>query len=290
MYLSYNTNGLAYHRLDDALTLIAEHGYRGVALTLDHHHLDPTDRERAVAEAKRLRPITARLGLTATIETGARFILDPRRKHQPTLISRSPAGRARRIEFLVTACHVARAFGGGCVSLWSGAADAATSPEPAGAPEAAEPEKALFARLTASVRQVLDAARPLGVTLGFEPEPGMFIDTLARYDRLAAAVDDPLFGLTLDVTHVHCLGDGDPAAHIRRRGASLGNVHVADMRRGVHDHLPFGEGDMCFEPIFAALHDVAYAGPISVELPRHGHVAVESLARSFAFLTPFMRP
>ncbi len=38
---AYNTNGAANHRLDDALALISEAGYDGVALTLDHHHLDP---------------------------------------------------------------------------------------------------------------------------------------------------------------------------------------------------------------------------------------------------------
>jgi sugar phosphate isomerase/epimerase len=38
---AYNTNGASNHRLADALALIAEAGYDGVALTLDHHHFDP---------------------------------------------------------------------------------------------------------------------------------------------------------------------------------------------------------------------------------------------------------
>ena len=37
---AYNTNGTANHRLDDAIDLIAEAGYQGVALTLDIH-VDP---------------------------------------------------------------------------------------------------------------------------------------------------------------------------------------------------------------------------------------------------------
>ena len=37
----YGTKGFANHRLADALTVIAELGYTGVALTLDHDHLDP---------------------------------------------------------------------------------------------------------------------------------------------------------------------------------------------------------------------------------------------------------
>ena len=55
---AYNTNGTANHRLDDAIGLIADAGYAGVALTLDHHHLDPMAagwQTRTEALARRLR-------------------------------------------------------------------------------------------------------------------------------------------------------------------------------------------------------------------------------------------
>ena len=38
---AYVSNGLTGHRLDDALALLADCGYEGIALTLDHVHLDP---------------------------------------------------------------------------------------------------------------------------------------------------------------------------------------------------------------------------------------------------------
>ena len=99
---AYNTNGAANHRLDDALTLIAEAGYDGVALTLDHHHLDPFA-DGWAREAERVAARLRTLGLGAVIETGARYLLDPRDKHEPTLVTADPAGRACRVAFLARA-------------------------------------------------------------------------------------------------------------------------------------------------------------------------------------------
>ena len=41
MLLGYNTNGMAHHDLVDAVTLLAEIGYRSVAITIDHGALSP---------------------------------------------------------------------------------------------------------------------------------------------------------------------------------------------------------------------------------------------------------
>src|SRR4051794_14253850 len=43
MRLGYNTNGLAHHRLTDAIDLLADEGFESVALTLDAGALDPYD-------------------------------------------------------------------------------------------------------------------------------------------------------------------------------------------------------------------------------------------------------
>ena len=43
MRLGYNTNGLAHHRLIDAIDLLADEGFKSVAITLDAGALDPYD-------------------------------------------------------------------------------------------------------------------------------------------------------------------------------------------------------------------------------------------------------
>ena len=272
MLPGYNTNGMADHQLGDALAILADIGYQSVALTLERRHLDPPNKAGIGRCVAMLTPLIARHGLHITIETGSRFILDPQRKHQPTLISVSPDERRERIAFIQTAVDIAQAVGADAVSLWSGAPD----------DEAKETE--LNSRLVESLREILDHATAGNVPLAFEPEPGMFIDTMTRFEKLHADVDHPLFGLTLDVGHIHCLSDGEIGTHIHRWRHCLWNVHIEDMRRGVHEHLPFGQGDMDFTEVFEALRAIDYPGPLHVELPRHSRDAVETARHSYAFI------
>lgn len=265
---AYNTNGLAHHRLEDAIDLLAEEGYDGIGLTLDVHHLDPY---RAKAgEVREVRRRLERHGLGCVVETGARFLLDPVRKHHPTLLSRE--GAEVRRDFLVRAISVAADLGAPVVSLWSGAADAGTSP--------AEN----LDRLAEALAGLCGTAEEAGVTLGFEPEPGMFVDTLAGWDALRARVPHPRLGLTLDAGHVLCEAGGDPAAAVRAHAAELVNVQIEDMKRGAHEHLPFGRGDLDLPAALAALREAGYAGLVGVELSRDSHRAAEAVRESLRAL------
>jgi sugar phosphate isomerase/epimerase len=122
------------------------------------------------------------------------------------------------------------------------------------------------------------------VRLALEPEPGMVVQTLYDFEWVEGPGIGVNFGLTLDVGHLHCLGEVPIADKIRRYRDAMLNVHIEDMRRGVHDHLMFGEGEINFPPILAALKEVGYAGGVFVELSRHSHDAVESARRAIAFL------
>jgi sugar phosphate isomerase/epimerase len=61
-----------------------------------------------------------RLEMTSVIETGPRFLLNPRVKHDPTLLSPTPGERSLRIDFLKRAVDIACDLGSHAVSFWSG--------------------------------------------------------------------------------------------------------------------------------------------------------------------------
>jgi L-ribulose-5-phosphate 3-epimerase len=265
----YGTNGFANHRLADALSVIAGLGYTGVALTLDHDHLDPfaPDLARRVARtADQLRD----LGLAVVIETGARYLLDPWRKHAPTLLHDD---RKLRLDFLRRAVAVGADLGAEAVSFWAGVR-----------PDDVD-DRTAWQRLVEGCAEVTEAATTAGVPLGFEPEPGMLVPDLAGWRRLHAELGaPPMFGLTLDIGHCRCLEPLPVPECVAAVAPHLVNVQIDDMRRGVHEHLEFGTGEIDFPPVLRALRDGGYRGLVAVELPRHSHAAPAVARESLAYL------
>ena len=272
MRLGYNTNGLTGHRWDQALELMHEVGYRSVAITVDHHCLNPYS-PRLPDELNRMRRLLERFGMISCIETGARFLLDPRQKHEPTLVSPSAERRAVRIDFLKRCVDIAKTLGSQAVSFWAGIVRDDVSRDEA------------FGRLAGGVREVLDHAQQQDVRLAFEPEPGMLVQTFDDYRELLSRVDGPGFGLCVDIGHVHCLEPRPIAEYLAEWRERIFTIHIEDMTRGVHDHLRFGAGTIDFPPVLHALRELDYRGGLNVELSRHSHIAPEVLEESFRFLS-----
>ncbi len=274
MLLGYNTNGFAHHDLLDAVQVLGEIGYQSVAITIDHHALPP-GREWTGRQLAELRRLLERFRMQSVIETGARYLLDPWRKHQPTLMSPAPEARRRRMDFYRHALRMAQQLGSMCVSIWSGPLE-----EPVSHQEA-------MARLVDGLAQLLEEARTCGVPIGFEPEPGMFIDTLARYEELVQQLDASELRLTLDIGHLVCQGETPPEAYIRQWAGRLVNVHLEDMRPGRHEHLMFGEGEVPLQPVLEALAEVKYTGGVHVELSAHSAQAPQTAQAVYELLRPY---
>jgi sugar phosphate isomerase/epimerase len=264
----YNTNGFAHHRLEEALEIMADCGYRGVALTLDNYHCNPFTSEPA--DLARLSQLLDKLHLRVVIETGARYLLNPARKHYPSLVSSE--GRQIRLEFLRRAIDIAAELNAECVSFWSGAIE----------PEVSE-QKA-WDWLVTGCLQITEHAKRRGVQLAFEPEPGMLVDDMAKFEVLKKHITSARFGLTLDVGHVFCT-ETQPFRQVYGKFSNLvRNVHIEDVRDRKHEHLMFGDGELDFAAILRVLNDNKYPGLINVELSRDSHRAPEVARRSIEFL------
>jgi sugar phosphate isomerase/epimerase len=274
MYLAYNTNGLAHHRLEDAFRLLADLGYQGVALTPDVGHLDPFNTEER--DWEKARNLMEGLGLKCVIETGARYVLDPRRKHWPNLLARDPGDGIRRLNFYRRCLKMARTLGSELISIWSGPLELGDNPE------------AAFARLVERLPKLLDEALQAGVMVCFEPEPGHLIDSHARYRELRKRLGREDLMTTIDVGHLIVTEPGAPHDHLAEFAPSLRNVQVDDARRGVHEHLVPGAGEIDFAPVFRELRRLRYAGPVALELSRDSHRAAEAAELAYKMLAPLL--
>ncbi len=274
--LGYNTNGFISHSLESALEIIARLGYSSVAITLDHHALNPWQRNLD-EEIETVKKLLKRHSLACVIETGARFLLDPLFKHEPTLISNDAQRRKLRLDFLKKAMDIAARLNATALSFWSG-----KKPEDMDAMQA-------WCWLISGCRELAEYAanQENSIPMGFEPEPGMFIENLGGYRKLKKEISSDLFGLTLDLGHAFMTEDMSVGDCIRQYRYDICNIHIEDMKKEVHEHLFFGEGEMEFADIFQAINDIGYTGPVNVELSRHSHMAPETAGKAIAFLKQF---
>ncbi len=266
----YVSNGFTDHSLEAMVEVLGHLGYQGLGLTLDHVHLDPftVGRQRL----RDVRRLLENAGLTPVIETGTRYFLDPLRKHRPTLISVDSEARQRRLQYYRRAVEVAAELGAEVVSIWSGSAQRQLSADQC------------WQRLERELPLLLDYAAVNGVTIGFEPEPGMFVEDLAGYAELRRRIPHPVLKLTLDVGHL-AVTESEPYADcIRQFADDIVNVHIDDCKDGRHEHLPLGEGEIDFPPVLEAFKEIEYGRLLLVELSRHSAEAPFQAQRSLIYL------
>lgn len=270
---AYDTAGLVHHRLDDAMDLVAEAGYAGIVLTVGRHHFDPfADDYEARAEA--LGTALRRLDLSLAVDTGTPYLLDPRERNEPTLLSADPAARERRLDVIRRAIRIAAVAGGETVTF------AAGRPR-----RGAQAEAGAF--LLDGLRTVAEAAAEAGVAAALAPAPGHIVATVDDFRLVREAVkqttEAPL-SLALDCASSLQSRDRDPPAAVREFAPVLATVAIADAVRGSPDRVPFGQGEADVKAVLAALEEISFAGLVTVSLPREAHRAAESITSSMDWI------
>jgi sugar phosphate isomerase/epimerase len=93
------------------------------------------------------------------------------------------------------------------------------------------------------------------------------VNTVAQAAELVAATGSPAVRILADTYHMN-IEEDDPCAALRSVAGLLGAVHMSDSNR----HQP-GTGHVPFPAIVATLHEVGFAGVVSVECRLRGDPA-----------------
>ena len=212
----YNSNGFASHRLEEALIILAENGMRAVAITPDVPHLDP--RTSTSSEVKNIAKLCKDLNLVVIIETGARYVLDSKRKHRPNLLE-SDESRMVRIRFLQQMLEWCDIFESPVLSFWSG-----TLPE--GQDESLA--RCLFLDAVCSLKN----SAPKTLEFAIEPEPGHLISTLSDFTSLEPELPAGV-GLCLDIGHLLVNDVYTPAEAIKKHADIIKTVQLDELAQAL---------------------------------------------------------
>ena len=123
------------------------------------------------------------------------------------------------------------------------------------------------------------SAEALGVTIAIEPEPLLVVGSSAEARDFLTAVGSPSLRINLDIGHA-AVTDPDPARTIRELGPTIAHLHLEDIRERVHKHLYFGEGDIDFAAVRAAISEIGYVGPYVADLFGFAEEPLEAARRA----------
>ncbi|KZC20643.1 MULTISPECIES: sugar phosphate isomerase/epimerase family protein [Rhodanobacter] len=219
--LSYSTFGLTNLPFLEAIDAVARAGYAGVELSFHRDQFNPFNLGEADLDAVRARLDAARI-VPACVATASHFFT-PSRPHEPSLLTLDAAGRKRRIDLVKRGIRVARRLGVKLVTFGSGFLREEHVRQPA-----VDPGELLADSIRECLREIRDDE---DITLLIEPEPGMYIETLAQGLALIRAVGSPRFALHIDICHAYC-SEPDYIGALAQAAPFARYLHISDAREG----------------------------------------------------------
>lgn len=123
------------------------------------------------------------------------------------------------------------------------------------------------------------------VGVALEPEPDTVVADLDCLEELSEIAAFPV-GVNLDIGHA-LLSEKDFGAALERALPACRHLHLDDMRRGRHQHLVPGHGDVPWDVVSRFLGH--YAGPVVVDIFRLPSDPWRLVASSFASTLEVLR-
>ncbi|CBL44968.1 Hypothetical protein HDN1F_13850 [gamma proteobacterium HdN1] len=219
--LSYSTFGLTNLGFNEALSEVDRAGYEGVEISFHRRQFNPYNLSCADLDA--IRDHLAALRVKPACVATASHFFTPSRPHEPSLLTLDLAGRKRRWDLIRRGIQVARHLNVNLVTFGSGFLrdDHVANPS-------VDPMELLVEGIhhcLAEIRSDED------ITLLIEPEPGMYIETLAQGLALMDAVGSPKFRLHIDICHAYC-SELDYISALGRAAPFARYLHISDARVG----------------------------------------------------------
>jgi fructoselysine 3-epimerase len=278
MRLAFSTNAYMRFSLSEALQGIRRAGFLGAEILADVPHAYPASisPESTRAVATQLNS----LGLTVSnVNVNCTFgywkDAPPEPYFEPSLISPNEKHREDRIDLIAKAMRFAKSVGADNISITSGRTLGSMTPARA----AKQWEQ--------SVGRVLAMADEIGINVGIECEPGLFVEYVAELREWIDRIGHPRLGANLDIGHCQVIGESIPAA-IELLAGRIWNLHVEDIPGRKHYHLIPGQGTTNWQEIKAALRAIDYKRYLTVELYTHTDDPQSAAEKSFAFLSDLL--
>ncbi|HLL89015.1 MAG TPA: sugar phosphate isomerase/epimerase family protein, partial [Tepidisphaeraceae bacterium] len=172
---------------------------------------------------------------------------------EPSLISPDPRHRADRAALILRTLDFAKAVGTANVSITSGRLLGGMPP--------ARAER----QFAESMKPILDRAESLGIDVGIELEPGLYLEWVDELLDWIGRLGSKRFGANLDVGHSVVMGE-DVSAAVTKLAGRIWNLHVEDLPGRKHYHLVPGTGTFPWPQLKRALEAIRYDRYLTVEL------------------------
>lgn len=275
MKLAFSTNAYTRHSLLHALEGIRRAGFAGVEILADVPHAYPMHIDaaltRTVADAlDRLNLAVSNINCNCSF--GYWKDAPPEPYFEPSLISPNSKHRADRGAMIQRTLQFAKDIGARNISITSGRTLGGMPPDRA-ARQFAE-----------SIKPILDRAETLGIDLGIECEPGLFLEYVAELRDWIGRLNSPRFGANLDIGHSQVMGE-TIAYEVEMLKGRIWNLHVEDIPGRKHYHMIPGEGTVDWDALKAALQNIRYDRFLTVELYTHTENPQEAAEKSYRFLS-----
>ncbi len=249
--LSCNSGLLCKYSTEEAINILAEHGYQAIDMSLEiappflpmpPPHMSPKD---DASTRRQVRRAAEQAGITI-IALNA----------HNNLIHSVSKTRQANLEFVREALQLASDLEAKCVVAGSGMK------------EFYGWESQYWEWMVDALRELVAEADRLGISLAVEAGglPGILVHNLSRMQRLLEYDGLESLGVLFDPSHYYIRGDDVPQA-FKAMSERVAHVHAKDAKGYVEDYAfpPLGMGDIDFDALVRAMVESNYPGYISVE-------------------------